>query len=115
MRPKHNWLALASASFLQSAVHAAEEVINNYNHDFHLSASNYVAAFLNDAALFNNLMDHGCWCAYIDPNNSAELLMGPTPIDALDEICRNWYLTRHCNDELIGGSCTNADKALSSF
>ena len=30
---------------------------------------------------------------------------GPDPVDELDEICRNWFKCRNCNDRLVGGSC----------
>ena len=112
MRPK-TWLT-AGISVVSYTLTVATTTYT-FNQDFHDSAYNFVSIFLNDATKFNNLMDHGCWCAYIDPNNNADLIMGPDPIDTLDEICRNWYLTRHCNDELIGGSCKGEEKTNFSY
>merc|ERR1712048_433202 len=49
---------------------------------------------------------HGCWCAKLSKTNPyLEFLGGPDPVDELDEICKNWFKCRNCNDRLRGGSC----------
>ena len=65
---------------------------------------------MNDTVTFNNLLDHGCWCAKLDPTSDMTMLGGATPIDELDDICRRWFRMRHCNDRLSGGSCHQQPK-----
>ena len=61
----------------------------------------------------DNVVTHGCWCAKLDSNNAfTEFLGGPDAVDELDEICRNWFKCRNCNDRLKGGSC-NIDGSAS--
>ena len=60
---------------------------------------------INDTTSFNDILDHGCWCAKLDPTSDMTLLGGNTPVNHLDVICRRWFMMRHCNDRLVGGSC----------
>merc|ERR1712176_496887 len=64
-------------------------------------------ALLNNTVTLNNVLDHGCWCAKLDPMSESAMLGGATPVDDLDDICRRWAIARHCNDDLSGGSCCN--------
>ena len=56
------------------------------------------------------IASHGCWCGKLDLSNHPfpEVLGGSQPFDELDEICRDWFMCRHCNDRLSGGSCNYA-------
>lgn len=65
-----------------------------------LGTQNYTVADVE------NVATHGCWCGKLDPNNAyLEFLGGPDPVDELDEICKDWFKCRNCNDRLKGGSC----------
>lgn len=76
--------------------------------DFNYAGQEVVDAALNNTALATNLMSHGCWCAKLDPTNDPTFLGGPDALDDLDDICKRWFMCRHCNDKLIGGSCSNS-------
>ena len=58
----------------------------------------------------DDITDHGCWCGKLDIDNHPypEYLGGKQPVDELDEICRDWFMCRHCNDKLDGGSCNDS-------
>ena len=55
------------------------------------------------------LKSHGCWCSKLDTINSTPNTSGGEAIDELDNLCKQWFKTRHCNDDLVGGSCYNLD------
>ena len=64
-----------------------------------------------DSAVVDQVLGHGCFCAKLDSNNPyAEHLGGTQTLDELDEICRDWFRTRNCNDRLEGGSCKHENK-----
>ena len=42
------------------------------------------------------LMNHGCWCAKLDPMNAYQELGGPDPVDELDKTCKLWVQMRLC-------------------
>ena len=92
------------ASFLVQKI-TSIAVDYTFPQDYKTAGSSFISNYLNNNFQFNNLLDHGCWCAYLDLNNDGTFIQGPDPVDALDEICRQWYLSRHCNDQLNGGSC----------
>merc|ERR1712048_24001 len=73
--------------------------------DFEFAGFTALGGLLRNEALFNDIVDHGCWCAKLDPMSESSMLGGSTPIDEMDEICRRWFVARHCNDDLDGGSC----------
>ena len=59
------------------------------------------------------IAQHGCWCGKINPNNNYhQYLGGPDPVDGLDEICKEWFKCRNCNDRLPGGSCNDGTGSL---
>lgn len=60
------------------------------------------------------IIDHGCWCAKMNPVNDKTILGGPSPIDGLDEICKSWFNTRFCNDHISGGQCKD-NKMFDSY
>lgn len=66
-----------------------------------------LAEFLDDnTSQVDMILSHGCFCAKMDVTNPyMEFLGGTTPVDTLDEICRDWLRARNCNDNLVGGSC----------
>ena len=69
--------------------------------------------FVNQSNIITNVdetvekvLSHGCWCAKLDKSNPyLEFLGGPDAVDELDELCRNWFKCRNCNEMLRGGSC----------
>lgn len=62
-------------------------------------------------SLYESVINHGCWCARMNPDNDKAILGGPHPQDELDEICKQWYSCRYCNDALSGGSCHASENA----
>ena len=63
--------------------------------------------FINDTSWLEQLFDHGCWCAKLDPDNSAQIsLGGPSTVDELDRICKQWAQARSCT-RLNNKSCHN--------
>jgi hypothetical protein len=76
---------------------------------FDFSGMEMLEKLVDNAVTFNNVLDHGCWCAKLDPLSESSMLGGATPVDELDDICRRWAVARHCNDDNDGGSCCNHD------
>ena len=73
----------------------AEQLVSNL-----LFSQNYTQPTVD------SVVSHGCWCAKLDSQNAfTEFLGGPDAVDELDEICRNWFKCRNCNDRLPGGTC----------
>lgn len=70
-------------------------------------APSLLAEFLDDnSAQVDMILSHGCFCAKLDNTNpNLDDLGGTTPLDTLDEICRDWLRARNCNDNLVGGTC----------
>jgi len=56
--------------------------------------------------VFQKLAIHGCWCSRMDSDSFA--LGGITALDALDDICKNWFKQRNCM-RLEGGRCNRRD------
>ena len=66
--------------------------------------------------LYNNFLEHGCWCARFNSEKDQQILGGSKTIDldtdgieddyGLDQLCKNWITSRRCN-KLQGGSCQN--------
>jgi len=61
------------------------------------------------SSMYADVSNHGCWCAKINSANDKNILGGPDPQDGLDEICRQWFQCRHCNDQIREGSCYKLD------
>ena len=82
-------------------------VLRNYAPDLLSQFVNRSNIISDDAdEITNKLLSHGCWCAKLDKHNPyLEFLGGPDPVDELDELCKNWFKCRNCNDRLTGGSC----------
>ena len=62
--------------------------------------------YINDPNWVDNLLDHGCWCAKLDPDKTSYGLGGRSPVDELDTICKQWAQSRSCT-RFPGGSCEN--------
>lgn len=60
---------------------------------------------LNDNALADQVFNHGCFCSKIYHWNDRSIRGGHVSVDEFDEICKNWFRTRECNDKHVGGSC----------
>ena len=100
------WASVGLKNFV-SAQH------KDINVDFEISAMEILDSVLQDTTTFNNVLDHGCWCAKLDPQSNHDILGGINPLDEMDFICKEWFLARHCNDSLNGGTCTGI-KPISS-
>lgn len=75
----------------------AEGLLNSFIYNVNIT---------DPADVVNSVLTHGCWCAKLDSTNAfTEFLGGPDSVDELDEICRDWFKCRNCNDRLEGGSC----------
>ena len=80
-------------------------------------ASDLLGSFMTSAGYDSTdvdaIVNHGCWCGKLNlfhPHYS--FLGGSEPVDELDELCKDWFQTRHCNDKLEGGSCNDGNGAL---
>ena len=97
--------ALTLAGLSKSATPGNYEFSQSYE----ISMMNIMSLYLDDTTHFNNIMDHGCHCARMDPNTDDGILGGNNPLDELDEICRDWFSSRQCLNKYTGGSCFNQD------
>ena len=87
--------------------------------NFKVGAPQIINYLLNDEnsnsqteSYYYKLFNHGCWCSKLNPENSDNLTLGgPTAIDDLDKICKNWFQARRCI-ELDGGSCREYKSAI---
>lgn len=95
--------SLAATGYAQLRSRDIVQIYKSYE----FSGMEALDALLDDATTFNNVLDHGCWCAKLDPLSESAMLGGATPVDELDDICRRWAVARHCNDDNEGGSCCN--------
>lgn len=80
--------------------------------DFRTAGLQTLSAYLNDTTIFNQVLDHGCWCSKLDINVNHDHHGGPLAIDELDKICKKWFHTRSCNDRHKQGSCHNEELPL---
>lgn len=72
-----------------------------------------MSEWLDDSNKVDDILSHGCFCAKLDNTNpNFANLGGTTPLDELDEICRDWLRARNCNDNLVGGSCTSDKESM---
>ena len=86
-------------------------ILQQYGSDLLNSIMNSVGYTQQDSEAITS---HGCWCGKLDIKNHPypELLGGNQPIDELDEICKDWFMCRHCNDKLVGGSCNDVENGI---
>ena len=81
-------------------------MLRNYAPELLFNFANKSETITEPHAAIDKLLTHGCWCAKLDKTNPyLEFLGGPDPVDELDELCKNWFKCRNCNDMLKGGSC----------
>lgn len=89
---------------LQRHVQATQNI--DYRLDNTADATSLVDYLVNDSAIMDKLQSHGCWCTKLHPTNGD--LLGGLPQDELDELCKQWFVVRRCNQKLVGGTCLNA-------
>ena len=66
-------------------------VLQHYGSDLLNSIMGLVGYSQQDSQAIAN---HGCWCGKLDKDHPyPELLGGHLPIDELDEICRDWFIS----------------------
>ena len=62
--------------------------------------------FIDDTDWIDRFLQHGCWCAKLDPDSSQVALGGPTQVDELDAICKRWAQSRSCSRS-SGNACSD--------
>jgi len=75
--------------------------------------SNVLEVFLEKDD-YTDVLQHGCWCARLNPEADHSILGGNRMLDlngdgspddhGLDILCKEWIMARQCN-KLVGGSC----------
>ena len=85
------------------------QIIENFNYNHNHGAFEILTVFVNSTAWLNELWDHGCWCAKLDPydalNDIKQLTLGgPTTVDELDQACKYWARAKSCTKK-EGKSC----------
>ena len=73
------------------------------------NAANDILPFYLTERQQTKLAKHGCWCAKLLNPGSEEVLGGPTKVDDLDRICKEWQSACNCLHSL-GGSCNMYDQ-----
>ena len=74
---------------------------------------------LNDAAFdlftqfapneISKLLNHGCWCAKLNPSAEQFNLGGPKIYCEVDQLCKEWFQARRCLKK-FGNVCEFEDK-----
>jgi len=92
-----------------SAIRVKSQTHEYITQNFVESANEILNFLLGNSAggleFMDNILSHGCWCSRLDQLANKSILGGSSPVDEIDEICKEWFMTRHCNDNLDGGTC----------
>ena len=75
-----------------------------FDYNLHPGAFELLENFVNDTEFVTSLLEHGCWCAKLDPDNTEQELGGRLGVDNLDRICKKWANSRSCT-RLEGAAC----------
>ena len=86
----------------QSSTHSIARQLSKH-------AANDILPFYLTARQQGKLAKHGCWCAKLLNPDSEVVLGGPTKVDDLDGICKDWQSACNCLHSL-GGSCNLYDQ-----
>ena len=105
--------ARLGVAYIVATTTASVQAVSYHSADFPRNAMQLMSDVLNNTAAYENVLDHGCHCARLDQFSNPTIIGGPNVMDALDEICKQWFLMRSCNDSLEGGTCK--DLPLSTF
>ena len=89
----------ALSSQLSHLINAQVTGIDIYR-EFRLAGEWMLMEWIQSNTLMNKILNHGCWCAKLNPRNEAPVLGGPHYADELDKICKDWFTARKCNDDL---------------
>ena len=82
----------------------AQASIQNFGVDIRKFGSQFLQTYLHDEENFIKTMSHGCWCKRISPTTkNMNMLGGSTPVDELDEICKDWFQAHVCTHHYLGG------------
>ena len=52
-----------------------------------------------------SILNHGCWCSKLGDSSNA-FTLGGSPIDDIDQLCKQWIQDRKCC-RMFGGPCYN--------
>ena len=89
--------------YSRSFPNLASRTVQEYQYQLPLAASEILNNFIPDFNFVNDVLNHGCWCAKLNPETNKAFLGGRTVIDELDEICKNWANARKCTQGIYGG------------
>lgn len=95
------------ATMLRTSVHSGGMNFHLGSYDIpqrFMAAAYDILSLSVDNDYLEKIMNHGCWCARLNPDISHKHLGGITTIDRLDRLCRSWANARQCNS-LSGGTC----------
>lgn len=109
---KFTYYSIATSTLTISSINA--NPAQTINQDFPRSGLQLLSSTISDSTTLNNILNHGCWCAKIsNPNNND--LGGSQPVDELDNLCKQWFTMRNCNDQHQGGSCFDSASGPKEF
>jgi len=98
-------ITFAALSALSSTLTNAQVTGIDIYREFRLAGEWMLMEWIHDSSIMDSILNHGCWCAKLNPRNEMPILGGPHYADSLDKICKDWFTARKCNDDLPGGSC----------
>lgn len=75
----------------------AQEMNMNIAFKLQNAASQLTSNLLDNQAFASSILTHGCWCAKLSPEIQMPGLGGYTPVDELDQICKDWAKARRCS------------------
>lgn len=82
------------------------ETTVNIEYNVQNGALELFSYFFESPVLGVMILNHGCWCSKLNPQADHSSLGGPTTVDHIDEICKQWQRARRCS-KLTGNSCEN--------
>lgn len=101
----HKFIGVAALAGYVKAQSVVETFTYNIAQAEDFSPEAILQIHLNDTVLVDEVFNHGCFCSKIYQWNDKNVRGGHVSSDDFDEICKNWFRCRECNDKHIGGSC----------
>ena len=99
MWSKNILLSVVSAKYFRNVQQSV-----SFNYRFTDATGQLFNYHIADTNYTNNILNHGCWCAKLNPSIDHSSLGGPTVADQLDLICKQWATARHCSTT-AGADC----------
>jgi len=101
-----SFASLGASAMAQATITSTSTYTVTQSADF--APETLVDIHLADNDLADQVFGHGCFCSKIYHWNDIHVRGGHVSVDDFDEICKNWFRVRECNDKHIGGSCKDA-------